>query len=635
MKRRVGDLRERRVAVLGLAFKRDTDDERDSLAHKLIRLLERELADVVVHDPMVATPTTGLDEAVAGADVVVVATNHSAYSSPQTLARIGERAAPDCLRGRPVERVRDRPGLRLRHRARRAARVKRVLVTGGAGTIGAAVVRRLLRDPDFEVRVSDQRAAPAWMREGCEVHRGDLRVLARGAQGARRLHARHPPRRDRRRDRELPQAPAHAHRGQQRALQRGRPRGARRGRRALRLRQLEHGLRARGASSRRPRTTSTTARSPLLGLRLLEAHRRDLLPRRARRARPAVHDLPARSTPTARARCPTTSPASPTRCPTCIRKSLAGLRPLPIFGSGEQTRTLHARRRHRRRHRRPRWPQPAGLNEDFNISAREELTVAEIARICWEACGNDPDELELEHLPSFEVDVARRWPSVEKASGCWAGRRRSTSARASRRPTAWLREHGGWRRERKRALITGITGQDGSYLAELLLEKGYEVHGMVRRASTEKFERIEHLRDRITLHQGDLLDQRSLVDTLRASQPDEIYNLAAMSFVARLLDPADADRGVHRRRRHAHARGDARGLPRRRASTRRPRARCSARCARRRRTRTTPFYPRSPYGVAKVYGHHITVNYRESYDLFAHVAGSSSTTRARAAAWSS
>ena len=84
----------------------------------------------------------------------------------------------------------------------------------------------------------------------------------------------------------------------------------------------------------------------------------------------------------------------------------------------------------------------------------------------------------------------------------------------------------------KRALITGITGQDGSYLAELLLEKGYEVHGMVRRASTEKFDRIEHLRDRITLHQGDLLDQRSLVDTLRAARPDEIYNLAAMSFVA-------------------------------------------------------------------------------------------------------
>src|SRR6201986_3145029 len=85
---------------------------------------------------------------------------------------------------------------------------------------------------------------------------------------------------------------------------------------------------------------------------------------------------------------------------------------------------------------------------------------------------------------------------------------------------------------KKSALITGITGQDGSYLAELLLEQGYEVHGMVRRASTEKFDCIEHLRDRITLHQGDLLDHRSLVDTMRASAPDEIYNLAAMSFVA-------------------------------------------------------------------------------------------------------
>src|SRR3954467_10630233 len=84
----------------------------------------------------------------------------------------------------------------------------------------------------------------------------------------------------------------------------------------------------------------------------------------------------------------------------------------------------------------------------------------------------------------------------------------------------------------KRAMVTGITGQDGSYLAELLLEKGYEVHGMVRRASTEKFERIEHIRDRIILPQADLLDQRSLVDALRASRPDEIYNLAAMSFVA-------------------------------------------------------------------------------------------------------
>ena len=168
----------------------------------------------------------------------------------------------------------------------------------------------------------------------------------------------------------------------------------------------------------------------------------------------------------------------------------------------------------------------------------------------------------------------------------------------------------------KRALITGITGQDGSYLAELLLEKGYEVHGMVRRASTEKFDRIEHLRDRITLHQGDLLDHRSLVDSLRASQPDEVYNLAAMSFVAvswiqptltaeftgvgvtRLLE---AVREVCPETRFYQASssemfGKVLETP---------------------QTETTPFYPRSPYGVAKVYGHHITVNYRDSYDLHA------------------
>jgi GDPmannose 4,6-dehydratase len=167
----------------------------------------------------------------------------------------------------------------------------------------------------------------------------------------------------------------------------------------------------------------------------------------------------------------------------------------------------------------------------------------------------------------------------------------------------------------KRALITGITGQDGSYLAELLLEKDYEVHGMVRRASTEKFERIEHIRDRITLHQGDLLDQRSLVDTLRASKPDEVYNLAAMSFVAvswvqPTLTAEFTGVGVTRmlealREAAPEARfyqasssemyGKVQEVP---------------------QTEATPFYPRSPYGVAKAYGHHITVNYRESYGLF-------------------
>jgi UDP-N-acetyl-D-mannosaminuronic acid dehydrogenase len=97
IRRRLGDLRERKVAVLGLAFKGDTDDERDSLSHKLIRLLERELADVAVHDPVVATPTAGFEEAVAEADVVVVATNHSVYANPESLAAIARTAAPDCL----------------------------------------------------------------------------------------------------------------------------------------------------------------------------------------------------------------------------------------------------------------------------------------------------------------------------------------------------------------------------------------------------------------------------------------------------------------------------------------------------------------------------------------------------------
>jgi len=168
----------------------------------------------------------------------------------------------------------------------------------------------------------------------------------------------------------------------------------------------------------------------------------------------------------------------------------------------------------------------------------------------------------------------------------------------------------------RRALITGITGQDGSYLADFLLEQGYEVHGMVRRSSTEKFDRIEHIRNRITLHQGDLLDHRSLVDTLRASEPHELYNLAAMSFVAaswaqptltaefsgvgvtRLLE---AMREVCPEARFYQASssemfGKVREVP---------------------QTEMTPFYPRSPYGVAKCYGHFITVNYRESYGLHA------------------
>jgi GDPmannose 4,6-dehydratase len=168
----------------------------------------------------------------------------------------------------------------------------------------------------------------------------------------------------------------------------------------------------------------------------------------------------------------------------------------------------------------------------------------------------------------------------------------------------------------KRALITGITGQDGSYLAEFLLDRGYEVHGMVRRASTENFERIAHIRDRLRLHQADLLDQLSLIDLLEEVRPHEVYNLAAQSFVpTSWVQPVltgeftalgvtrvlEAIRLVDRKIRFYQASssemfGKVQETP---------------------QTEKTPFHPRSPYGAAKAYGHFITVNYRESYGLYA------------------
>jgi GDPmannose 4,6-dehydratase len=168
----------------------------------------------------------------------------------------------------------------------------------------------------------------------------------------------------------------------------------------------------------------------------------------------------------------------------------------------------------------------------------------------------------------------------------------------------------------KSALITGITGQDGSYLAEFLLAKGYRVCGMVRRASTENFSRIDHLRNRIELLQGDLLDQSSIASVLQQSKPDEIYNLAAQSFVpTSWLQPT------------LTAEFTAIGVTRMLEAIRQVcptakfyQASSSEMYGKVRETpqnELTPFYPRSPYGVAKVYGHYITVNYRESYNLFA------------------
>ncbi|MCG2810284.1 MAG: GDP-mannose 4,6-dehydratase [Candidatus Aminicenantes bacterium] len=167
----------------------------------------------------------------------------------------------------------------------------------------------------------------------------------------------------------------------------------------------------------------------------------------------------------------------------------------------------------------------------------------------------------------------------------------------------------------KKALITGVTGQDGSYLADFLLEKGYEVYGMVRRSSMEKFDRIEHIKDRIKIRQADLLDQYSISKIIAEIQPDEVYNMAAMSFVPTSWDQPvltaeftaigvtrmlEAIRAVNPRIRFYQASssemfGMVKEIP---------------------QTELTPFHPRSPYGVAKVYGHWITVNYRESYNIF-------------------
>jgi len=169
----------------------------------------------------------------------------------------------------------------------------------------------------------------------------------------------------------------------------------------------------------------------------------------------------------------------------------------------------------------------------------------------------------------------------------------------------------------KKAIITGITGQDGSYLADWLLAKGYEVHGMVRRASTENFDRISHLAGKITLHQADLLDQLSIIEVFREVKPHEVYNLAAMSFVPTswkqpVLTSEFTAIGVTRVL-EAIRLLDPRGIRFYQASS----SEMFGKVQETPQRETTPFYPRSPYGVAKVYGHFITVNYRESYNIFA------------------
>jgi UDP-glucose 4-epimerase len=318
--------------------------------------------------------------------------------------------------------------------------VSRVLVTGGAGTIGKAVVRRLLRDPDFEVRVSDQRPAPDWMREGSEVHTGDLRDLdqartaLRGCShvihlaaivgGIANFH-------------KLPFTLTEVNHALYNAMFRA----------ALDLGVERFTYVSSSMVFERAEQFPTT-----------EAHVWECPPPRSAygwsklagevycRAAHDEHDLPFTICRPFNAygpgELPDAEPGIAHAVPDLIRKSLARMRPLPIFGSGEQTRTLThiddiadgivCATAH-----------PAGLNEDFNISASEELTVAQIARMCWEACGNDPDELELAQQPSFEVDVQRRWPSVEKAERLLGWRARIGVREGIAKTAAWLREQEG------------------------------------------------------------------------------------------------------------------------------------------------------------------------------------------------
>ncbi len=320
--------------------------------------------------------------------------------------------------------------------------MNRVLVTGGAGTIGSAVVRRLLRDPAWEVRVSDQRDAPLWMREGCEVHQGDLRRLedARAAMagcthvihlaaivgGIANFH-------------KLPHTLTEVNNALYNAIFRAALDEA-----VERFVYVSSSMvfeRAEQYPTREdyiddcPVPLSAYGFSKLTGeIYCRAAHDEHGLPYTI--CRPFNAYGPGEM--------PDDEPGIAHAVPDLIRKSLVPLRPLPIFGSGEQTRTLThvddiadgivtA------------MASPAGLNQDFNISAAEELTVKEIARICWEACGNAPEDFELEHLPSFKVDVVRRWPSVEKARELLGWEARIGVREGIEQTVGWLRDIEGLR----------------------------------------------------------------------------------------------------------------------------------------------------------------------------------------------
>jgi nucleoside-diphosphate-sugar epimerase len=314
--------------------------------------------------------------------------------------------------------------------------VSRVLVTGGAGTIGSAVVRRLLSDAAYEVRVSDQREAPYWMREGCEVHTGDLRDLNQAREatagcaqvihlaaivgGIANFH-------------KLPHTLTEVNNALYNSVVR-----------AALDHQVERFVYVSSSmvferAEEFPTPEDYLARCPVP----LSAYGFSKLTGEVYcRAAHDEHGLPYTICRPFNAygpgEMPEDEPGIAHAVPDLIRKSLTGRRPLAIFGSGEQTRTLThvddiaegvvtA------------MSSPAGLNEDFNISASEELTVAEIARICWEACGNDPADFELEHLPSFEVDVQRRWPAVDKARELLGWEARIDVRQGIAQTVEWLR----------------------------------------------------------------------------------------------------------------------------------------------------------------------------------------------------
>ncbi len=314
--------------------------------------------------------------------------------------------------------------------------MSRVLVTGGVGTIGAAVVRRLLADPAYEVRVSDQRSAPQWMREGCEVHTGDLRVpeharkatrgcthvihLAAIAGGIAKLHR-------------LPHTLTEANNALHNAVIRA-ALGVEVERFtyvscAIVFEQAELFPTPEDYLPSCPKPLSAYGFSKLTGeVYCRAAHDQHGLPYTI--CRPFNAYGPGEL--------PDAEPGLAHAVPDLIRKVLAGQRPLQIFGTGEQTRTLTyvddvadgivtA------------MSSPAGLNEDFNISAARELTIEEIAQIVWVACGEDADAFELERLPAFAIDVQRRWPSVEKAQRLLGWQARTEVEDGIAATVRWLR----------------------------------------------------------------------------------------------------------------------------------------------------------------------------------------------------